>query len=143
MTALLTRLRDRGWNLTAQRRAVAQALAGDHVHLTIEEIHERAAVALPEISRATVYNTVHELCAMGEVSEIAGDGRAKRYDPNADIDHQHLVCERCGAIFDVNPAGTGSLRLGAGELHGFELTGVEITFRGVCPECAAASRRRR
>lgn len=139
MTELLTRLRDRGWKLTAQRRAVAQALEGDHLHLTIEEIHERAATALPEISRATVYNTVHELCTMGEVAELAGDGRAKRYDPNTDVEHQHLVCERCGAILDVNPAGAGSLRLSTGELHGFELTRVEITFRGVCPECAAVS----
>lgn len=136
MTDLLTRLRARGWNLTAQRRAVAQALNGDHVHLTIEEIHERAAAAVPEISRATVYNTVNEMCAMGEVAEVSGAGRAKRYDPNADLDHQHLVCERCGTIYDVDPGGTESLTLGSGELYGFRLTGVEITFRGVCPACS-------
>lgn len=136
MTALLTRLRDRGWNLTAQRRAVAEALEGDHMHLTIEEIHERATAALPEISRATVYNTVNEMCAMGEVAEISGAGRAKRYDPNADLEHQHLVCERCGRIYDVDPKGADALTLGRGQLHGFRLTGVEITFRGVCPQCA-------
>lgn len=135
MTALLERLRDRGWNLTAQRRAVAEALGGDHVHLTIEEIHARAADVLPEISRATVYNTVNEMCAMGEVSEISGDGRAKRYDPNADVDHQHLICDRCGAIYDVNPAGADALRLRDGQRHGFQLAGVEITFHGICPAC--------
>lgn len=140
MTALLTRLRDRGWNLTAQRRAVAEALEGDHMHLTIEEIHERATAALPEISRATVYNTVNELCTMGEVAEVSGDGRAKRYDPNADVDHQHLVCDRCGAIYDVTPAGTDTLRLRTAERHGFQLTGVEITFRGVCPDCRPKGR---
>lgn len=135
MTDLLTRLRGHGWNLTSQRRAVAEALDGDNTHLTIEEIHERAAAALPEISRATVYNTVNEMCTMGEVAEISGAGRAKRYDPNAHLDHQHLVCERCGKIYDVAPAGTDTLTLGRGQRHGFRLTGVEITFRGVCPEC--------
>ncbi len=40
---LLERLRRRGWRLTAQRRVVAEALAGEHVHLTAEEVYERAA----------------------------------------------------------------------------------------------------
>jgi len=137
MTDLLHRLRERDWQLTAQRRAVAQALEGDHVHLTIEEIHARAVGHLPEISRATVYNTVNELCAMGEVAEIAGDGRAKRYDPNTADPHQHLVCSSCGAIWDVHAQGPEALRLPARDRHGFSVTDVEITFRGVCPDCAA------
>lgn len=61
MSDLLERLRGRGWRMTSQRRVVAEVLDGDHVHLTADEVHTRAAQRLPEISRATVYNTLGEL----------------------------------------------------------------------------------
>ncbi len=134
---MLERLRRRPWPLTAQRRTVAEVLDGDHLHLTADEIHERAAARLPEISRATVYNVLRELAALGEILEVAGEGRAKRYDPNARDAHQHLRCERCGTIRDVHPAGEDELRLPAAERHGFEIHGVEINFRGLCPRCAS------
>jgi Fur family ferric uptake transcriptional regulator len=138
MSDLLERLRDRGWRLTAQRRVVAEVLDGDHVHLTADEVHARAAERLPEISRATVYNTLGELVVLGEVLEVSTDGRAKRYDPNAHRAHQHLVCAKCGAIRDVRPEGDPIGALPEGERYGFTISEVAITYRGLCPDCAAA-----
>ncbi|MEU6734480.1 Fur family transcriptional regulator [Streptomyces physcomitrii] len=135
MSDLLERLRERGWRMTAQRRVVAEVLDGDHVHLTADEVHARAVTRLPEISRATVYNTLGELVSLGEVLEVATDKRAKRYDPNAHQAHQHLVCARCGTIRDVHPTGDPLATLPDGERFGFSLTGAEVTFRGVCPDC--------
>ena len=40
-TPLLERLRAVGWRLTPQRRVIAEAMGGDHVHLTAEEVLER------------------------------------------------------------------------------------------------------
>jgi Fe2+ or Zn2+ uptake regulation protein len=137
MSDLLERLRGRGWRLTVQRRVVAEVLDGDHVHYTADEVHARAAARLPEISRATVYNTLGELVTLGEVLEVSTDGRAKRYDPNAHHPHQHLVCARCGAIRDVHPLGDPLGDLPAEERFGFMVSAVEVTYRGVCPDCAA------
>jgi Fur family ferric uptake transcriptional regulator len=139
MSDLLARLRERGWRLTAQRRVVAQVLDGDHVHFTADEIHARAVELLPEISRATVYNTLGELVALGEVLEVSTDGRAKRYDPNAHHAHQHLICESCGTIRDVHPSADPLGSLPAGERYGFTLSGVEVIYRGLCPACAASA----
>lgn len=139
MSDLLERLRGRGWRMTSQRRVVAEVLdGGDHVHLTADEVHVQAAERLPEISRATVYNTLGELVLLGEVMEVSTDGRAKRYDPNAHRPHQHLVCAGCGAIRDVHPAGNPLADLPDSERFGFTVSGVEVTYRGVCPNCAAA-----
>jgi Fur family ferric uptake transcriptional regulator len=135
MSDLLDRLRERGWRLTAQRRVVAEVLNGDHVHLTADEVHARAGRRLPEISRATVYNTLNELVTLGEVLEVGTDGRAKRYDPNARTAHQHLVCSRCGTIRDVHPQCDPIAGLSEAEHFGFEISGAEVTFRGVCPDC--------
>ena len=88
---LLTRLRSRPWRITPQRRAVAQALAGEHVHLTAEEVHERALAIVPEVSLATVYSTLNQLVAMGEVAEVRAPRSSVRYDPNARQQHHHRV----------------------------------------------------
>jgi Fur family ferric uptake transcriptional regulator len=136
MSDLLQRLRGRGWRVTSQRRVVAEVLDGDHVHLTADEVHARAARLLPEISRATVYNTLGELVSLGEVLEVSTDGRAKRYDPNAHRPHHHLICSRCGTIRDVHPTGDPLADLPAEGRFGFTVSEVEITYRGVCSSCA-------
>ncbi|MFJ4679687.1 MULTISPECIES: Fur family transcriptional regulator [unclassified Kitasatospora] len=135
MSDLLERLRARGWRLTSQRRVVAEVLDGDHVHLTADEVHARAADRLPEISRATVYNTLGELVTLGEVLEVATDGRAKRYDPNAHQPHQHLVCSGCGTVRDVHPTGDPLAALPTAERFGFTVATAEVTYRGLCPDC--------
>ncbi|GGJ79253.1 transcriptional repressor [Streptomyces camponoticapitis] len=135
MSDLLERLRGRGWRLTSQRRVVAQVLDGDHVHLTADEVHALAARRLPEISRATVYNTLGELVSLGEVIEVSTAGRAMRYDPNARHPHQHLVCSGCGTVRDVHPNGDPLAVLPAAERFGFTVSDVEVTYRGLCPSC--------
>ena len=138
MSDLLERLRSRGWRMTAQRRVVAEVLHGDHVHLSADEVLERASVLLPEIARATVYNTLGELVALGEVTEVSGIGRAKLYDPNARHPHHHLVCSGCGIIRDVRPGGDPLAALPDSERLGFTVHAAEVTFRGICPNCGAA-----
>ncbi len=133
MPPLVDRLRGRGWRLTAQRRVIAEAMSGEHVHLAADEVLDRARLALPEVSLATVYNTLNELVAIGEVLEIThADGR-KRYDPNVEERHHHLVCVDCGRMLDVR---ADDPRLPADQQHGFEVLGVEVTFRARCPDCA-------
>ncbi|MDH6122321.1 transcriptional repressor [Kitasatospora sp. GAS204B] len=136
MSDLLERLRRRGWRMTSQRRVVAEVLDGDHVHLTADEVHARAARRLPEISRATVYNTLGDLVSIGEVTEVSTDGRAKRYDPNAHRPHQHLVCSNCGTIRDVHPTGDPLADLPAEERFGFTVSEAVVTYRGLCAACA-------
>ncbi|MER7661600.1 MULTISPECIES: Fur family transcriptional regulator [unclassified Streptomyces] len=136
MSDLLERLRGRGWRMTSQRRVVAEVLAGDHVHLTADEVHALAVQRLPEISRATVYNALGELVLLGEVIEVSTDGRAKRYDPNAHHPHQHLVCSQCGTVRDVHPTGNPLADLPTEERFGFTVSQVEVTYRGLCPTCA-------
>jgi Fe2+ or Zn2+ uptake regulation protein len=133
VTTLLERLHRRGWRMTAQRRVIAEAMAGDHVHLTADEVLVRAQRALPEVSRATVYNTLNELVSVGELAEIThADGR-KRYDPNVTERHHHLLCVDCGRMLDVL---ADDPRLADDQRHGFELLDVSVTFKARCPGCA-------
>lgn len=136
MADLIERLRSRGWRMTAQRRAVAQALAGPNVHLTADEVLERARDVVPETSRATVYNTLNELVEMGELGEVTPDGRSKRYDPNVVDPHHHLLCADCGCLEDVHDLALDPATLVEG-VDDFEITGVQIVFTGTCDTCSA------
>lgn len=136
MSNLLERLQGRGWRVTAQRRVIAEVLAGEHIHLTAEDVLVRARERLPELGLATVYNTLNDLVRLGEVAEVVPGHGPKRYDPNTDVDHHHLVCVDCGRILDVQSERRPALA--ATDEHGFELLGAEVLFRGRCPVCRAA-----
>lgn len=133
---VVTRLRRRGWRLSPQRRVVGEVLVGEHVHLTADEVHKLARARLPEISRATVYNTLRALVDMGELREVEVVDGPTRYDPNVEGEHDHLVCLGCRGIWDV-PHRRGRRSL-PGSWEGFVVTSVEVTYRGLCPRCAAA-----
>ena len=110
-------------------------LHGDHVHLSAEVVHGLAQLRLPEISLATVYNTLNELVVLGEIQEVTAGEGPKRYDPKVGERHQHLLCVRCNELLDVLPVGEEQLGLASGEQHGYELLDVKLLFRGVCPAC--------
>jgi Fur family ferric uptake transcriptional regulator len=133
--ALGARLRERGWRVTPQRRAVIDALEGEHVHLTADEIHRRARAARPDVSLATVYNALNEMMAMGEVAEVRYAAGPARYDPNAATAHHHLMCTRCGALVDVAAGDIAVDPLPADERRGFDVLDVHVLFRGTCASC--------
>lgn len=113
-------------------------LGGPNVHLTAESVHSAAQALLPEISLATVYNTLNELVVMGEVLEVAAGSGPKRYDPNARTPHHHLVCRSCGALRDVLVERDAVPAIDERDRAGYVVTGVEMVFQGICPACAGA-----
>jgi Fur family ferric uptake transcriptional regulator len=128
--ALADRLVARGWRITPQRRAILGAHTGEQVHVSAEQVHAAARRTVPEVSLATVYNTLNELVRLGEVSEIhLADGSA-RYDPKVAPDHHHLVCEGCGLTFDVEPVGVSALSLPPAQRFGMTVDSVEVDAPG-------------
>jgi Fe2+ or Zn2+ uptake regulation protein len=91
---------------------------------------------MPTISRKTVYQTVHDLEAMGEVELLDLGTGSIRVDPNVEHAHQHLVCTRCGTVRDVL-LDIADLRVPSRYRRAFTVEAVEVVFRGVCDECLA------
>lgn len=125
--------RERGLKVTPQRVAVFEALADNPTHPTAEAIHAAVRETMPSVSLRTVYATLHDLAAMGEILQIDLGTGAQRFDPNLD-DHHHLVCDQCGTVLDVH-GDFGDLVLSEDELKGFEPSTAEVIFRGVCSAC--------
>ncbi len=131
---LTDRLRGEGLRVTPQRRAVMQYLVGNTSHPTVEAIFDAVRAELPSVSLKTVYQTVHDLDALGEVRLLDVGTGAVRVDPNVEHVHHHLVCQRCGAVRDVSPE--VATELPAAQRRRFTVTSVEVIFRGRCDRCA-------
>lgn len=131
---LVTLFRQHGYKITPQRRAIFEVLIRDDSHPTAEDIYQHVLAVMPDISRTTVYNTLRELVALGELLEVenASEG-GTRYDTNAD-QHHHLLCLRCHRLVDVSHDFDG-LALAPGETAGYRIVRHQVTFYGFCPQC--------
>lgn len=85
------------------------------------------------VSLKTVYQTLHELVDMGEISPLDLGTGSVRFDPNQSI-HHHLVCTRCHLVRDLY-LDVGDIQIPQEQLQGFEAGFAEITFKGLCPKC--------
>ena len=135
---LTERFRDQGLRVTPQRQAIFGLLQGDASHPTVEVLYERARATMPQISLKTVYQTVHDLEAMGEVELIHLGTGSVRVDPNVESAHHHLICTVCGRVRDVL-VDVRDLRLPVRDRRGFTVSDVEVHFRGVCEDCAPST----
>jgi Fur family iron response transcriptional regulator len=112
---------------SAQRLAVAEVVLDNDEHLSADEIWSRAQRRIPQISRATVYNTLTAFVDRGLLrSLVLTEGRVV-FDPNVER-HHHFIDEDTGRIHDV-PWGTVEVR-GAASLPGFEVSEWSVVLRG-------------
>jgi Fe2+ or Zn2+ uptake regulation protein len=135
---LTAAFRAQGLRVTPQRQAIFRILHGSHRHPTAEWVFEAARTEMPTISLRTVYQTLNDLVAMGELDQLRLGPGSTRFDPNGDP-HHHLVCDSCGAVVDLHADFT-DLQVPEGLGHGFLVSSTEIVFRGRCAQCAAAPR---
>jgi Fe2+ or Zn2+ uptake regulation protein len=135
----LTQLfRERGFRITPQRQAIFRLLHGNQTHPTVESLYESARTEMPAISLKTVYQTVHDLEALGEVQTLDLGTGSLRVDPNVEDAHHHLVCTACGRVRDL-PVEFDGLRVPHRFRRGFTVSDVEVIFRGRCEECSIQS----
>lgn len=131
---MCSQLRDQGRRLTPQRQAIIQALSGECSHPKADEVLRTVRERMPDISAATVYNTLNELVEMDLLAEVLSVRGERRYDANLD-QHDHMVCIVCGHIEDVPSNGSISHLLPQ-ESCGFEIIGHRLVFLGYCPACS-------
>jgi len=130
------KMREAGLRVTPQRRAVWLAFGdGEDGHLAADEVFARARRGVPELSRATVYNTLAAFVEAGMLQAVESRG-AVLYDPNPDPDHHHFRCRNCDRLYDVPVEGVEELRISGGKE--FVVDRTTVLLRGLCPLCSPA-----
>ena len=74
-----------------KRDAICEVLNARRDHPTADMIYERVRDKYPEISLATVYRNLAQLCSDGTLIKIGAAGR-ERYDIDVS-DHNHFFCD--------------------------------------------------
>jgi Fe2+ or Zn2+ uptake regulation protein len=132
---LTTIFREQGLRVTPQRQAIFRLLEGDLSHPTVESLFDRARTDMPTISLKTVYQTVHDLEALGEVRVLDLGTGSVRVDPNVEDDHHHLLCTACGRVRDL-PVEFDGLNVPIRYRRDFTVDDVQVIFRGHCDHCS-------
>lgn len=121
--------------LTKQREVVLQVIIDAEEHPTANEVFDRAKQLLPSISFATVYNSLRYLKDAGHIAEISFGNGASRFDSMTSR-HDHAICTKCGKLVDMELELPEELVQLAAKYSRFQPESLELTLRGLCPECS-------
>ena len=122
------------FRMTKQRRAILEQLQSHPTHPTADELYARVRGVLPRISLGTVYRNLEAMADRGMVLKLGAADAPKRFDGRAQA-HYHVRCVRCGRVEDAPVAVLVGMEGGGGEATGYEVTGHQLEFIGLCPRC--------
>ena len=140
MELLKERLKETGFKITPQRRAIVEILLKQSdKHLSSEEIYDLVRVDCPEIGLATVYRTMQLLDEVGAISKLNLDDGCIRYEISLNKDechnHHHLICKSCSKIVEDQEDLLESIEKKIQELYKFEILDHDVKFYGICENC--------
>jgi Fur family transcriptional regulator, ferric uptake regulator len=138
---LIERLRLKGLRITPQREMILNAFIdgmqdNNHVHLTAEQILERVHVHSPTVNIATIYRTLDTLREYDILTVTALPGGPLEWELAEDIQHHHLVCEKCHSVTQIPDELIQSLTKRLLDEHGFHANLKHLALTGLCDYCA-------
>ena len=128
-------LRAADLRVTRPRLAVLRAV-DRHPHADTGSLLAAVRIEEPGVSHQAVYDVLGVLSDSGLVRRIQPAGSVARYELRVGDNHHHEVCRSCGTVADVDCAVGVRPCLDASDAHGFVIDEAEVTYWGVCPDCA-------
>ena len=133
--SITERLQELGYRLTPQRMMIVAAVEGSDDHISAEEIYTRVKAQYPHMNISTIYRTLELLERLGLVTETdMGEGRV-RYHSADKGHHHHLVCQKCGAIIDLDETLLFPLKDTLRQKYDFEADLRHLAIFGRCLKC--------
>lgn len=139
MQELKDNLKQKGYKLTPQRRAIVDTIIkNEGKHMTAEEIYDEVKKDCPEIGLATVYRTVILLEDINLLSRLDLSDGCSRYEIVHDDEehrHHHLICNECNKVFEVEEDLLDQLEERVENKYKFKIKDHSLKFYGTCSEC--------
>jgi len=132
---IIAALRQHGYKLTPQRRAVIQTITSTQDHLTPAAIYQRVRHGYPGIGLVTIYRTLDILSRLELICELHAGGSCHSYTTSAPEQHHHLICSGCGEVIDFTGYDLAELEQKLCQETGFEIEGHLLEFIGRCQNC--------
>ena len=118
-----------------KRDAMLALLRRSKRHPSAEQLYQQLKSDYPDLSLATVYRNLGQLCQLGLVRRVGAVNGQERYDGEV-CPHSHFICNRCGCVLDLprlSPGGGCVEQLGV--QYGFSAESWEFIVRGLCQDC--------
>jgi Fur family ferric uptake transcriptional regulator len=129
-------LKQQGYKLTPQRRAVMGVIARSRSHLTPAAVYDKVCQQYPGIGLVTVYRTLELLARLGFICEVhAGDNGRSYLLRRSPGHHHHLICSDCNRVVDFTDCDLGWLEERLTRQTGFQIDSHLVEFVGRCREC--------
>lgn len=117
-----------GLRPTRQRVALAEILfAGEHRHVSAEQLLAEAEAAKVNVSLATIYNTLHQFRMAGLLREVAIDASRSYFDTDTS-DHHHFYLEDEQRVIDI-PSSAIVIQNLPQPPNGMNITHVDVVVR--------------
>jgi Fur family ferric uptake transcriptional regulator len=128
-------LKEHGYKLTPQRRAVIAAIAASADHLTPNDLYQKVHQGHPAIGLTTVYRTLEVMARLGLICELHAGGSCRSYTTGAPEHHHHIICSGCGEVVDFSGYDLSPLEERLSRETGFEIEDHLLEFTGRCRRC--------
>jgi len=144
----LAALRNARYRITEQRYAICDYLAKTAQHPTPYQVYTDIHSLHPEISRATIYNTLNTLQQLGAIVEISFGADHTHYETDPSP-HVNLICLRCHAVVDYHSGSHSEHQgdvtqmaafIGLQQKIGFQPITTKIDVLGLCQACQQQDR---
>lgn len=137
-------IQERGLKTTRQRNTIINVFFSLRGHVSVEELLQEVKAVNPKIGYATVYRTLHLLVESGLVEERRfGDGLA-RYEGHSEVEHHdHMICQKCGQIFEFFNPELEALQERLAEANDFQIHRHRLELYGTCKNPATCEHHQR
>jgi Fur family ferric uptake transcriptional regulator len=130
------KLKEQGYKLTPQRKAVLKLIVRSRERLSPAEIYEKVRKYYPGIGLVTIYRTLEIFIKLGVICEVKPEGSSRSYLIRRESEHHHhLVCSGCGAVVDFTTYALRELEQRLSQNTGFKIEDHLLEFVGRCPNC--------
>ena len=119
-----------------KRDAILTCLRETTEHPSAEWVYSQLKQEIPNLSLGTVYRNLSLFKEQGLITSLGTVNGVERFDANTDP-HVHYICTGCGRVLDLHQLRVPEeLNQAAAMNSGGEVTGCQLTFTGVCGQCA-------
>ncbi len=117
-----------------QRQRILEILQSTDTHPTADWIYSILKAEIKNLSLGTVYRNLNILVDQGLAKKLEFGSTFDRFDAVVE-NHYHLICEKCGSVYDLDMDVDERIVKLAEEKTSFRIKNHRIEFFGICKNC--------